>query len=128
MRAIVDDGCPFTRVCLSCIVGSSWTRTYRIKMASPSPQRFVPVRITNRHKWMITTIAHTFGVDEKIADQFIRERESQDVLEPFFQVDGPKRIMVYYQPQTIGGPKTLFFTDGASDQLVGKGCYFVRMN
>ena len=96
-------------------------------MASPSPQRFVPVRITNRHKWMISTIAHTFGVDEKIADQFIRERESQDVLEPFFQVDGPKRIMVYYQPQTIGGPKSLFFTDGASDKLVGKGCYFVRM-
>jgi dynein heavy chain, axonemal len=76
---------------------------------------------------MISTIAHTFGVDEKIADQFIRERESQDVLEPFFQVDGPKRIMVYYQPQTIGGPKSLFFTDGASDKLVGKGCYFVRM-
>jgi len=67
---------------------------------------------------MITTIAHTFGVDEKIADQFIRERESQDVLEPFFQVDGPKRIMVYYQPQTIGGPKSLFFTPSKTSSML----------
>ena len=94
-----------------------------------SPTRFNNVRITNRLKWMISAIAQTFNIDEKIADSFVRERESQDVLEPFFQHNGPKRIIVFYQslsPAKNSEP-SLFFTDGTSDQLLGKACYFVRM-
>lgn len=46
---------------------------------------------------MIAAISQTFNIEEKIADTFIRERESQEVLEPFFQHNGPKRIIVFYQ-------------------------------
>ena len=92
-----------------------------------SPSQRFNVRITNRHKWIIQTVAQTFGVNDKDADSFIRERESQEVLEPFFNKNGPRRVMAFHQPVGPDKENKLFLTDGTSDQLTGKACYFLRI-
>ena len=93
--------------------------------------------MTQRAKWMASTIAEVFGINEYDVTLFTVP-QFKKTFEDFFEGTGPDRILVYYQCQykvnTETGEiqefnqahKEFFVTDGEKIKLKGKGVYFLR--
>jgi dynein heavy chain len=92
--------------------------------------------MTQRAKWMASTIADVFNVQEIEVMDVFKKAEFKPLFEDFFAGVGSSRLLVYYQTQykitetgevkDYGGHKEFFVSDGEKIKLKGKGVYFIR--
>jgi dynein heavy chain len=105
-----------------------------------------------RQRWMISRIAESFNIAEAKVSRAFKTEESKEKLLSFSLPNGPRRILVYYQPRDDplapideknedetydaddvntyipGLEEQVFLTFGSTEPLLGKACYFLRMD
>jgi len=92
-----------------------------------------------RHRWCASKILESFApeITDENVQSFIRQDENNRKFRDLFKPNGLTRLFVYYQPITSGDngnvsfgnkkePSTLFLSEGESEALSRKCCYFVR--
>ncbi|CAM9192009.1 unnamed protein product [Choristocarpus tenellus] len=89
--------------------------------------------LTARHRWCMSKLVEAFGedVDASKSQAFMRKDENLTRFNSLFHGEGPKRLFVYHQPgdstsEGEVGESHLFVTDGASELLSSKCCFFLR--
>lgn len=103
-----------------------------------------------RVRWMISRVAESFNLGEAQVSRSFKTDDSKEKLLNFSLPNGPRRILVYYQARfdplaaleekgdmisepdetthVPGLEAEVFLTFGSSDPLLGKACYFLRMD
>jgi len=89
---------------------------------------------SRRHKWIIQTIADSFGRDDKSIEDLLRYDKHVHLIDEFLEGKGSPKIFIYYQPSDTNDGVAdsnhinfeLFITDGESDKLKEKAIYFFR--
>jgi dynein heavy chain len=92
--------------------------------------------MTQRAKWMASTIADIFQVQEIDVMEIFKNPEFKPLFDNFYAGVGPARLLIYYQTnykitetgeiKDYGGHKEFFVSDGEKLKLKGKGAYFIR--
>ena len=105
-----------------------------------------------RVRWMISRISECFELPENQIARAFKTEDSRNKLANFALPNGPRRILAYYQtrldpsialennddstttPETEdstyvpGDEAEVFLTYGTTEPLLGKACYFLRMD
>ena len=90
---------------------------------------------TERHRWVASKIEECFSpeVTADAAQLFVRQEENLNRFTMLFKGDtNVGRLFVLYQPVSQEGeawmdsPKQLILSDGSSEAMLSKCCYFIR--
>ncbi|XP_053396215.1 dynein axonemal heavy chain 5-like isoform X3 [Mercenaria mercenaria] len=84
-----------------------------------------------RHKYIFKQVGEALGLDDSQVEDHVLSDEKFDLFEPFFAVDGTRKLMFFYQDvqksgSTAAPTKKLFLTTGDTDGLHGVCLYFLR--
>ena len=86
-----------------------------------------------RHQHLFRQISDALGIDSNAVEDFVLGDERFDLIEPFFQADGSRKLIFFYQAvkdfrdPTGTQNKKLFITPGDVEGLHGVCCYFLRI-
>lgn len=54
-----------------------------------------------RDRWVIQRVAESFSLELSAVEEFFRDDSNLKALRRVYTPDGPKRVLVYYQPRPV---------------------------